>query len=146
MLEQCHPEARSQNTINTPLPPKGDECNTCSTHVDPKPKTYKQWNIDDLLAAVRENNTDNLLTEDQARDFAEFWVDEKDAAGKSRLWRQKTWSTRMRMQTAKKMIYGDSGFKGGPNASGGRRMTELEALRAAKAPCESTDPKDWKMV
>jgi uncharacterized protein YdaU (DUF1376 family) len=105
MLEQCHPETRSQNTINTPLPPKGDDLNTCSTHVDPKPKTYKQWNIDDLLAAVRENNTDNLLTEDQARDFAEFWIDEKDAAGKSRLWRQKTWSTRMRMQTAKKMIY-----------------------------------------
>jgi len=34
----------------------------------------------------------------------------------------------------------------GPNARGGRRMTELEALRAAKAPCESENPEDWKMV
>jgi hypothetical protein len=80
--------------------------NTCSARVeDDKPKTYKQWGFDDLLASVRENNADNLLTEDQAHDFAEFWTSEKDAAGKSRLWRQKTWSTRMRMKTAKTMIY-----------------------------------------
>jgi hypothetical protein len=111
---------RVRETDNsTPPPPKGElplgasmvangsppsaPVSTCQHPT--KSKTYKQWNIDDLLAAVRENNTDNLLTEDQARDFAEFWIDEKDAAGKSRLWRQKTWSTRMRMQTAKKMIY-----------------------------------------
>jgi hypothetical protein len=127
---------------------KGDGFNTRSTHVDPKPKTYKQWGFDDLLASVRENNTDHLLTEDQARDFAEFWTSEKDAAGKSRLAKQKTWSTRMRMKTAKNMIYGDNRFKGNPvpGATGARRMTELEALRAAKAPCESENPEDWKMV
>ena len=76
-----------------------------------KPKTFKQWSLEDLMASVKEHNGDGLLTDRQAEDFCRYWIDERDGNGKSRLHLQKTWSTRGRMQTAKKMIYGkESGF------------------------------------
>jgi len=76
---------------------------------EPKAKTFKQWDYADLLADVRAHNKDGLLTEKQCADFARFWIEEKDANGKSRLALQKTWSTRGRMQTASKMIYNKGG-------------------------------------
>jgi hypothetical protein len=79
--------------------------NTRSTPVESKSKTYKQWDYADLLADVQTHNKDGLLKPPQAEDFCHYWIDEKDGNGKSRLHLQKTWSTRGRMQTAKKMIY-----------------------------------------
>jgi len=114
--------------------------NTCSPPV--KPKTFKQWTYEDLLESVKEHNTDGLLTDEQAADFAMFWTDEKDASGKPKLHKQKTWSTRMRMKTAKQMIYDK------PNGTTGGNYTRpaSPARNTAKLPSTDENKEAWKMV
>lgn len=68
------------------------------------PKTFKQWNSDDLLREVKANNADSILSEAEERDFVGYWM-EPSATGRSRMSLEKTWDTRRRMQTAVRVIY-----------------------------------------
>ena len=87
--------------------------NGCSTSVQPekpKQKSFKQWNFDDLMKSVCENNADSVITEAQAKEFCHYWIDEKDGNGKSKLHTMKTWSTRLRIKNAKRIVFDNEKF------------------------------------
>jgi hypothetical protein len=76
------------------------------------PKTFKQWDREDLAKAVAEANKDGLLTPAEAKDFVGYWM-EPSATGRPKMSYEKTWDTRRRMQTALRIIYSRSREGGG---------------------------------
>lgn len=65
---------------------------------------YKSWSRADLEASVSEHNKDGLLTKAEAAQFVDYWC-EPSTAGVERFKLQDAWSTRLRMQTALRIVY-----------------------------------------
>lgn len=101
MLADARPETETETEEETEaeesLSPSGEIKNA-------KPKSFKQWTIEDLSKSVEENNTDKLLTEQETTDFIGYWT-QKTATGRLLLATEKTFDTRRRMQTALRVVY-----------------------------------------
>jgi len=101
MLADARPETETETEKETDgelrLSPSGETENA-------KPKSFKQWTIEDLTKSVEENNADNLLTEAESLDFIGYWT-QKTATGRLLLATEKTFDTRRRMQTALRVVY-----------------------------------------
>lgn len=70
----------------------------------PKAHSFKQWTADEFKDSIREANKDGLLSVAECKDFFDYWT-EKSASGRFRLHLEKTWDTRLRMQTAIRMVF-----------------------------------------
>lgn len=103
---------RKRNALDTHLTPNkngdnGDNEDNEDKVGDP-PLPFTKWTIDDLRKSVSDHNKDGLLSPSQAEEFCHYWIDEVDGKGRSKLHKEKTWSTRGRMQTSKRLIHGGS--------------------------------------
>ncbi len=77
-------------------------------------KSFKKWTRDDLKASAEAENADGLLTQEHLDDFVAHWYDEKSPNGRPKLWTMDTWNTRLRMQTAYRMVYSKQNTDGKP--------------------------------
>jgi len=99
MLATARPETETETETETEesLSPSGEAKAM-------KPKTFKNWTLEDLAKSVEENNSDKLLTDQEAADFIGYWT-QKTATGRLLLATEKTFDTRRRMQTALRVVY-----------------------------------------
>lgn len=77
---------------------------TVQQPLKPKAPSFKTWTAAELMQAVKDSNKDGLLYENEAANFVAYWM-ERDEKGKPRIAKEKAWGTRLRMQTALKLIY-----------------------------------------
>ena len=69
-----------------------------------KPRSYRQWTLEEFQADVYFANHDDMLTDAECQDFVGYWQ-ESSPTGRTRLQMQRTWDTRRRMHTAKKVVF-----------------------------------------
>ena len=87
-------EKKEKKKRDTPQPPKGGK----------RRGGFKTWKRSDLEKDVAKANHDGLLTEDECKDFVEYWC-EPSSSGRFKFTLNSTWDTRHRMQAAFRMIY-----------------------------------------
>ena len=115
MHEECHPKPKPKPNINTP-------------HKDPptpKPKSFKQWTLEEFRQVIADSNQDQLLTDEQCDEFYGYWT-EPSASGIPRFRQQQNWDTRRRMQNAKRMIFDNARPKPGGAVSDDVRFAEAQ--------------------
>lgn len=96
---QCKPKQKQkQKNITTEQGGAGGEI------TNPPAKSFKDWTRDDLVASVNTANRDGLLTDQECREFVDYWT-EPSATGRFRIALEKTWDTRRRMHTALNVVY-----------------------------------------
>jgi len=88
-----------------------------------KPRSYRQWTLEEFTAEVYFANHDDMLTNAECLDFVGYWR-ESSPTGRTRLQMQKTWDTRRRMHTAKKVVFDRQGVEGKAKAPWARSTAQ----------------------
>jgi len=87
------------DTTTTSPPPKAPQ------GAGDGPRTsFKQWTGAEFAEEIKAANHDGLLSSADCRDFYGYWT-EQSASGRYKFALEKTWDTRRRMGTAKRLIY-----------------------------------------
>ena len=85
----------------------------------PKPKSFKQWTLEDFKAdvqranaAIQADGTHLHLAPAEIEDFIGYWT-EPTASGRFRMSLEKTWDSRRRIHTAMRLVYANHRGKNG---------------------------------
>jgi len=105
-----------------------------------KPKTFKQWNSEDLSNAVKA--IDDILDPGQEQAFVDYWT-EPMPSGKPRLFAEKAWDTKRRMRTWARNNERNTYKQPKPTRSAGFKVSRDvaigQAIDALDHAAESTD-------
>lgn len=92
-------------SLSLPIPTSPIHTASAGVHTKPCRNGYTTWTQDQFRAEALEANHDGLLSPDELENFCAYWF-APTPTGRE-LWRtQKSWSMRLRLQTALRMIYG----------------------------------------
>ena len=105
-----------------------------------KPKTFKQWNSEDLSNAVKA--IEDILDAGQEQSFVDYWT-EPMPSGKPRLFAEKAWDTKRRMRTWARNNERNTYKQPKPTRSAGFKVSRDvaigQAIDALDHAAESTD-------